>query len=293
MNKSEILKIIKTYGLAPNKKLGQNFLIDENIIQKIIDFSQPDDKRILEIGPGLGSISNPLAKKALLYSAVEIDSGFVRYLQDIFNSFESVSIIHGDFLKCNLEDKFDVIISNLPYNSASEILFRIARDFNAQSIFVMIQREMADRIMSQPGSKIYGALAVTLSYYFNSKTLFHIPGEAFYPKPDVKSSFLQLTRKKRYFENRKVEDVFHLAVKSAFWGRRKTILKSLSESPHLELNRDRVKKILDLSEIKHDVRSEMLSLEDFIRLTEEMITVNDSQFPSLEGCPKGGVVNEQ
>jgi len=271
MNKSEILEIIKTYGLAPNKKFGQNFLIDENIIQKITDVSHPDKKRILEIGPGLGSITYPLAQKALLYSAIEIDSGFVRYLQDTFSSFNSVSIIHGDFLKCNLEDKFDIIISNLPYTSASEILFRIAKDFNAQSIFVMIQREMADRIMSHPGSKIYGPLAVTLSYYFDSKALFNISGESFYPKPDVKSSFLQLTRKKRYFANRAHEDTFHLVVKSAFWGRRKTILKSLSESPHLELNREKVKKFLDLSEIKHDIRSEMLALEDFIRLTEEMV----------------------
>ncbi|MCL2155056.1 MAG: 16S rRNA (adenine(1518)-N(6)/adenine(1519)-N(6))-dimethyltransferase RsmA [Leptospirales bacterium] len=271
MNKSEILEIIRTYGLAPNKKLGQNFLIDENIIQKIIDISQPEKKRILEIGPGLGAITYPLANKALLYSAVEIDSGFVRYLQDTFNSFESVNIIHGDFLKCNLEDKFDIIISNLPYNSASEILFRIAKDFNAKTIFIMLQKEMSERIMSLPGSKIYGALAVTLSYYFDSKILFHISGESFYPKPDVKSSFLQLTRKERYFKNRNHEDVFHLVVKSAFWGRRKTILKSLSESPHMELNRDRVKKILDLSEIQHNIRSEMLSLEDYIKLTEKIM----------------------
>ena len=268
MSKNEILKIIKTYSLAPNKKFGQNFLINENIIQKIIDVLQPEKKRILEIGPGLGSLTSPLVGKALQYSAVEIDSGFVRYLQDTYSSFSSVNIIHGDFLKCNLADEFDTIISNLPYNSASEILFRIAKDFSTKDIFVMIQKEMGERIMSQPGSKIYGALAVTLSYYFNSKALFHISGESFYPKPDVRSSFIHLTRKKRYFEQVAYEDKFHLVVKAAFWGRRKTILKSLSESPHLELNRDRVKKILDLSGIKPDVRSEMLSLNEFIKLTE-------------------------
>jgi 16S rRNA (adenine1518-N6/adenine1519-N6)-dimethyltransferase len=277
MNKSEILEIINRYGLAPNKKFGQNFLIDETIIQKIIDVSQPDNKRILEIGPGLGSITKPLAGRALLYSAVEIDSGFVRYLQDAFNSLESVNILHADFLKCNLEDKFDIIISNLPYNSASEILFSIAKRFSAKIIFITIQKEMNDRIMSQPGSKIYGALAVTLSYYFNSKTLFHISGESFYPQPNVRSSFMQLTRKERYFKSRGDEDIFHLVVKAAFWGRRKTILKSLSESPHLELDRESVKKILDLSEIKYDIRSEMLSLEKFIKLTEEVIRINNGE----------------
>ena len=277
MNKGKILEIIKTYALAPNKKLGQNFLINETIIQRIIDVLQPENKRILEIGPGLGSITSLLAQKALSCSVVEIDSGFVRYLQAAYASFRTVSIIHSDFLKSNLTDEFDIIVSNLPYNSASEILFRIARDFSAKDVFVMIQKEMGERIMSQPGTKIYGALAVTLSYYFDSKMLFHISGESFYPKPDVKSSFLQLKRKERYFEHGAHEDIFHLVVKSAFWGRRKTILKSLSESPHLKLNRERVKKILDLSGIKPDVRSEILSLDEFIKLTEELIGINNEQ----------------
>jgi 16S rRNA (adenine1518-N6/adenine1519-N6)-dimethyltransferase len=155
----------------------------------------------------------------------------------------------------------------------------------------MIQKEMGERIMSLPGSKIYGALAVTLSYYFSSKVLFHISGESFYPKPDVKSSFLELTRKDRYFEHRGYEDIFHLVVKSAFWGRRKTMLKSLSESPHLELDRDRVKRILDLSGIKPDVRSEMLSLDEYIKLTESVISIVD--VGAIGNRPQQGVDRQQ
>jgi 16S rRNA (adenine1518-N6/adenine1519-N6)-dimethyltransferase len=277
MNKSDILKIAEEYGLAPNKKFGQNFLINDNIIKKIIESCSPDGKRILEIGPGLGSISIPLADRARSYTAVEIDSGFVRYLNDIFgtggNSGKSknVEIIHDDFLKSNLDDRFDVIVSNLPYYCASEILFRIAGNFTAERIMVMMQKEMAERVIAKPGSDTYGALTVTLSYYFDSKILFHIAGECFYPKPDVKSSFLQLLKKPEYFTLPEHEEMFHLIVKSVFWGRRKTLLKSLTDSPHLEMKRDTVENILQLCGIKPDLRGEKLSLDEFIKLTEGVI----------------------
>ncbi|HNX24450.1 MAG TPA: 16S rRNA (adenine(1518)-N(6)/adenine(1519)-N(6))-dimethyltransferase RsmA [Spirochaetota bacterium] len=271
MNKSDILKITEDYGLAPNKKFGQNFLINDTVIQKIADSCSPEGQRILEIGPGLGSISIPLAQKALSYTAVEIDSGFVRYLGDLFNPGSNAEIIHADFLKSDLEDRFDVIVSNLPYYCASEILFRIAKNFTAERILVMMQKEMAERIIAKPGSETYGALTVTLSYYFKSKVLFHIAGESFYPKPDVKSSFLELSRKPRYFTLPEDEEMFHLIVKSVFWGRRKTLLKSLTDSPHLEMKRDVVENILKHCGIKPEVRGEKLSLEEFINLTEGVI----------------------
>jgi len=271
MKKSDILQITEDYGLAPNKKFGQNFLINDEVIQKIVDLCSPEGLRILEIGPGLGSISIPLAEKALSYTAVEIDSGFVRYLGDIFSSGSNAEIIHDDFLKSELDDRFDVIVSNLPYYCASEILFRIAKNFTADRIFVMMQKEMAERIVAKPGSETYGALTVTLSYYFDSKILFHIAGESFYPRPDVKSSFLQMLRKPRYFTRPEDEEMFHLVVKSVFWGRRKTLLKSLTDSPHLEMKRDTVENIINLCGINPGVRGEKLSLDEFIKLTEGVI----------------------
>lgn len=276
MNKSDIIKITGDYVLAPNKKFGQNFLINDGVIRRIVDLCSPEGKSILEIGPGLGSISVPLAERAQSYTAVEIDSGFVRYLTDIFQhgpggKKNNVEIIHNDFLKADIEDRFDVIVSNLPYYCASEILFSIAKNFKTERIFVMMQKEMAERITGRPGSENYGALTVTLSYYFDSKILFHIPGESFYPKPDVKSSFLHLQRRERYFKTAGDEEIFHLVVKSVFWGRRKTLLKSLSGSPHLEMERDRAENIIKHCGIKPDVRGEKLSLSDFINLTEGVI----------------------
>ncbi len=271
MNKSDILKITEAYGLAPNKKFGQNFLINDSVIQRIVDSCSPDGQRVLEIGPGLGSISIPLADRALSYTAVEIDSGFVRYLTETFGSTGKLELIHDDFLKSEIDDRFDVIVSNLPYYCASEILFRIAKNFKAEKILVMMQKEMADRVIAKAGSETYGALTVTLSYYFESKILFNIAGESFYPKPDVKSSFLQMLRKPRFFTLPEHEEMFHLIVKSVFWGRRKTLLKSLTDSPHLEMKRDVVENILQICGIRPDVRGEKLSLEEFIKLTEGVI----------------------
>jgi len=271
MNKSDILKITEEYGLAPNKKFGQNFLINDGVIHKIVDSCTPEGKSILEIGPGLGSISVPLAGRALSYTAVEIDSGFVRYLLDTFNPGLKADIIHDDFLKSDIEDRFDVIVSNLPYYCASEILFRIAKNFSAGTVLVMMQKEMAERVIAKPGSETYGALTVTLSYYFSSKILFNIAGECFFPRPDVKSSFLQLLRKQRYFTLPEHEEMFHLIVKSVFWGRRKTLLRSLTDSPHLEMKRDVVENILQICGIRPDVRGEKLSLDEFIKLTEGVI----------------------
>lgn len=276
MNKSEILRITESYGLAPNKKLGQNFLINDAVIQKITDLCSPDGLKVLEIGPGLGAISLPLAQRAKSYTAVEIDSGFVRYLTDMFSLAENrteseINIIHGDFLKSDIPGDYDIIVSNLPYYCASEILFRIAEKFSTQSVFVMMQKEMAERITAVPGSEEYGALTVTLSYYFNTGILFHIAGESFYPKPEVKSSFLKMTRKPGYFTTLPDEETFHVVVKSVFWGRRKTILKSLTGSPHLELARDPALEILSSCGIDPSIRGEKLPLEGFIKLTEGVI----------------------
>lgn len=275
MNKSDIHRITEEYGLAPNKKLGQNFLINDDIIKRIVEACSPDGRNILEIGPGLGAISQGLEQRALSYTAVEIDSGFVRYLTDLFSGKENVSLIHTDFLKSELEDRFDVIVSNLPYYCASEILFRIAERFSAPEVYGMMQKEMGDRIIAKPGSENYGALTVTLSYYFDVKVLFHVNGECFYPKPDVRSSFLAFKRREKKFIKAEDDEMFHLVVKSAFWGRRKTLHKTLAESPHLDFSKDFIHDVLRQCGINPDVRGEKLSLEEFVKLTETILKIKN------------------
>ena len=269
MNKALILEIAEKYNLAPNKKLGQNFLINDQIINRIVDVCIPDGEDILEIGPGLGSISEGLARRGGTYTAVEIDSGFYRYLTDLFKDRENVRIIHADFLKSQPEDRFSVIVSNLPYYCASEILFTIAEKFRAENVYVMMQKEMGERLVSKPGSAAYGAMTVTLSYYYSIEHLFYVPPDSFYPRPEVKSSFLALRKKKRIL-NTEDEELFHLLVKSVFWGRRKTLLKAAADSPHLNYSRSFLEHVLNQCAIKGDLRGESLGLDDFIKITEKI-----------------------
>lgn len=269
MNKALILEIAEKYNLAPNKKLGQNFLINDQIINRIVDVCFPYGEDILEIGPGLGSISEELARRGGTYTAVEIDSGFYRYLTDLFKDRENVRIIHADFLKSQPEDRFSVIVSNLPYYCASEILFTIAEKFRAENVYVMMQKEMGERLVSKPGTAAYGAMTVTLSYYYNIEHLFYVPPDSFYPRPEVKSSFLALRKKKRILKPED-EELFHLLVKSVFWGRRKTLLKAAADSPHLNYSRSFLDHVLNQCAIKGDLRGESLGLEDFIKITEKI-----------------------
>lgn len=265
------MEITARYNLAPNKKLGQNFLVGDGVVSRILELCRPYAGRILEIGPGLGAVSRGLAEMGSAYTAVEIDSGFVRYLSDLFAGSGKVRIVHADFLKADLADEFDLAVSNLPYYCASEILFRLAAEFTMPVIFGMVQREMAQRITAREGNENYGAMTVNLGYYFNTSECFVVPGDAFYPRPDVRSSFIKLERKKRYFDDGKSETLFHDVVKSAFWGRRKTILKSLSDSPHMDLGRERAGAILEQCGIETNARGETLGLAAYIKLTEAII----------------------
>ncbi len=271
MNRADVLNITKEYGLAPSKKLGQNFLINDDVINRIIELCQPRGKSVLEIGPGLGAVSRGLAELASSYTAVEIDSGLYAYLSDLFQGRDNVNLIHGDFLKVNVPGSHSTVVSNLPYYCASEILFKIAQGGGARDVFVMVQKEMGERMTALPGSGNYGAMTVNLAFYYNTKMLFSLGGDSFYPKPEVKSSFLHLSRIDRSHD-RDFRELFHRVVKSAFWGRRKTLLKSLSETPHLDTTRNKVFEILHACELDTSLRGENLSLHDFIRLTEAFIT---------------------
>lgn len=272
MNKQEITDITARYGLAPNKQLGQNFLVGDNVVSRILDLCRPHAGRILEIGPGLGAVSRGLAEICVSYTAVEIDSGFVRYLRDYFAGNGKVSIIHADFLKEDVAGEFDLAVSNLPYYCASEILFKLAAAYSMPVIFAMVQREMAQRITARAGGENYGAMTVNLEYYFNTRECFVVPGDAFYPRPEVKSSFISLERKTRHFGDACSEQVFHDVVRSAFWGRRKTILKSLAESPHMDLGRERAAEIVEQCGIDPGARGETLPLAAYIKLAEAVIS---------------------
>jgi len=266
MNKSEVKKIIDHYGLRPHKRLGQNFLIAHAVRDRIIDsMSLNAGDRILEIGPGLGALTERLVEKGGMVTAIEIDSGFSRYLAERFGGINNFRLVHGDFIKNPPDDSYTKIVSNLPYYCSSEILFGITR-YDAPHVYVMLQKELADRIAALPGDRSYGALSVTVGFYFEPKTLFRVSRESFYPRPEVTSTFLMLARRGSFPLDGDDIAIFHDLVKSAFWGRRKTILTALSGSPHIDIPRDRAAKMLAHAGIDGRRRGEELSRDEYVSL---------------------------
>jgi 16S rRNA (adenine1518-N6/adenine1519-N6)-dimethyltransferase len=268
MNGSEIKRIIIERGLRPNKKLGQNFLVSGEVRERIIEAMRVSrEDRVLEVGPGLGALTERLIERAGHTTAVEIDAGFSRYLAERFGGSASFRLIHGDFLKDPPGGPFTKIVSNLPYYCSSEMLFSFTR-YDAPHVYVMLQKEMADRIASAPGRKSYGALSVTLGFYYETKTLLKVSREAFYPRPEVASSFLALSRRAVLPLEGGDIALFHALVKSAFWGRRKTLLAALSASPHLGMGRAAAARMLGEARIDGGRRGEELGRDEFVALVK-------------------------
>lgn len=281
MNPINLIEASRSYNIHPNRNLGQNFVRSKAIIDNIIRASNIErDDNILEIGAGLGALTYRLIEKAGSVTAIEIDSGLNKFLRQMFEDREGLQILHADFLKVNLDDLFTKSVSNLPYYCSSEILFRIAVGYSIQDVYVMLQREMAERITSQVGKKSYGALTITLSLYYKPSILLEVDRRSFYPQPEVNSSFIRLKRRRNLGLEKEEIDLFHRLVKSAFWGRRKTMIKALAESPHMQLDKALVRDVLKSTDIREKIRGEDLGIEDYKELTQRLykeLRLYDSQ----------------
>jgi len=214
------------------KKLGQHFLVDQNIIDKLIQYIAPNKNDVLlEIGPGDGALSKsiiPLIKKFYL---IEKDNDLLDKLYFLLGQYKNGKIINSDILKFNftsIQEKFRVI-GNLPYNISTEIIFMVCKVCNIIDIHFMLQKEVVDRMIANPNTKTYGRLSVMTQAYFQATKLFDISEHVFVPKPRVKSSFIRLLPKKYIFDNKDHEDMFYNIVKKSFEGRRKMIRNSLDE----------------------------------------------------------------
>ncbi len=261
MTKKDVLEILRQMGLAPNKRYGQNFLVDAAVAARIVEAAACEGQTVLEIGPGLGSLTEHLVGKASVLTAVEIDSGFCRYLGDRFGS--AINLIHGDYLRIETPDAF-CVAANLPYYCSSEIIFSIAQKTGTQRAVVMVQREMAQRLLARPGTDAYGAPAVSLWLDMSAELLFDISPAAFYPSPDVVSSVMRLTRVSRTISS-KVRSDFHLIVKAGFWARRKQLFACLTTSPFYTIEKSKAASLLEHLGRDARVRAEELSPEEFLR----------------------------
>lgn len=269
MTKQEVKSILDRRGLGAKKKYGQNFLIDQNIQEKIVKAAEvKESDTVIEIGPGLGALTTHLARRTNQLYLYEIDQGLVHYLEEEFKDKE-VTIYHQDILQAQLRFPSSIkVISNLPYYITSPVLFYLLENQQPISdIVVMMQKEVAERLGAKPKTKQYNALTVILSYLAEVKVLFHVPKTAFYPAPEVESSVV-LIKPYQEIKGNPETPKFIRFVKHCFHQRRKTLLNNLSSTYHI------AKKDLDqlLEDSIHTltVRAEELTLEQFMELYEEL-----------------------
>lgn len=270
--------ILNKYSYKMKKSLGQNFLIDENIIKNIIEKSDiKKDDIILEIGPGIGSMTQILAKYSKKVIAVEIESNLVSVLNDIFKDEDNIEIINKDILKLDIDkllkensiDKIKVV-ANLPYYITTPIIMKLLeREYPIESITIMIQKEVADRINAEKDTKDYGALTIACNYYASVERLLTVPNTVFIPRPNVDSSVIKLIPNDNN-KNEKLKKIMFALVRDGFSKRRKTLLNSLS-SGNLGIEKSVIKDIFNNLGLDTKLRAENLSILDFKNIGEEYI----------------------
>ena len=273
---SVIKKICARYGFKFKKGFGQNFLCDEDIVNEIIYGSGIDKNTdVIEIGPGFGSLTQSLLKYARSVTSIEIDSSLIPVLTDLFGQEEHFNLINEDVLKLDLNDiiKSDntVLVANLPYYITTPILtYLLEGRFNLKSVTVMVQKEVADRMVALPGSKDYGAITCLIDYYSDSEIIVDVPKECFIPAPNVNSAVVKLNildEPKAKPTNEK--NMFKL-IKASFNQRRKTFLNGVSNSSVTDKSKAELEEILIQSGYDGNLRGETLSVEEFAALSDKI-----------------------
>lgn len=274
--------LIRKYGIKANKSLGQNFLINEEVVNTIVQSANiGQDDLIIEIGPGLGTMTKYLLEKARKVICIELDSKMVSILNDRFSLFDNFEIINNDVLKVDLskiimseKEKGKIsnvkVVANLPYYITTPIIMKLLEDkLDIESITVMIQKEVADRLIALPGSKLTGAITYTVFYYCESEKIMEVPSYSFIPEPEVTSEVIKLKIRSKPIVNVKDERLFFNIIKCAFMQRRKTLINSLTNN-HIFENKKEGEKILNDIGLDLNVRAENLSIEDFRKIYDKI-----------------------
>ena len=277
---ASLMQELRRQGVSPKRSLGQHFLIDQGIAQKIVRLAdlEPEDC-VVEIGPGMGVLTFlmlPLVKKVL---AVELDQGMAEWLREKGQGLASLSIVRQDalgfdFAKVSRDVGRKIkVVANLPYNISTPVIFRLLENREAVThLTLMLQREVAERIIASPGSKAYGPLSIFTQLYTSPKIMMRVPPEAFYPRPRVESALLRFEILERPRIAIDDADFFQKVVRASFAQRRKTLLNALRGAP-LSLSREKIESALTAANIDPSRRAETLDLAEFQRLTEALKTV--------------------
>lgn len=269
---TQVKSLLAKYEMHPKKRLGQNFLIDRNVLDRILEASGIGcESRVLEIGPGLGVVTRELAARAEKVVCVEVDRDFDPILHEVLSDQPNVEIVIADFLKLDLPEFIGnrgegewTVIANLPYYITTPILTKLIdhkQHFGA--IMLMVQREVAARLRASAGSDEYGSITVFTQYHCTIESVMKVSRNVFYPIPDVDSELVKLTIRENPAVDVKNEALFFAIVKAAFGKRRKTLLNALSSSEDLRWDRARVEKVLSSAGIDSGRRGETLNLAEF------------------------------
>ena len=274
--------ILERHGFTFKKSFGQNFLTDTNILQKIVDTAEIDKKvNVIEIGPGIGALTEFLAESAAEVMAFEIDERLVPILADTLRDFDNVTVVNQDILKVDLAqyiaefknpDLPIKVVANLPYYITTPILMHLIESGIPFSEFVvMMQREVADRISAQPNTKAYGSLSIAVQYYMTAKVAFIVPRTVFVPAPNVDSAILKMVRRDQPAVEVQDEKFFFKVSKASFVHRRKTLWNNLtSHFGKSEETKVKLTVALEQAELSPSVRGEALTLADFARLADAL-----------------------
>ena len=277
-NPQETIAVLKKYNFNFQKKFGQNFLIDTHVLDKIVAAAGiTKEDMVLEIGPGIGTLTQYLCEAAREVVAVEIDRNLIPVLSDTLSAYENVTVLNEDVLKVDLDalvreknaGKPIKVVANLPYYITTPIIMKLLEEnIPVESITVMIQKEVAERMQAEPGGKEYGALSLAVQFYADTYIAANVPPNCFMPRPNVGSAVIRLTKHEKCPV--KVQDTSYMfkVIRASFAQRRKTLVNGLCNSSEISVDKEAVLKALEEMGLKADVRGEKLSLAEFAKLSD-------------------------
>ena len=274
------IEILKKYNFNFQKKFGQNFLIDTRVLERIIDEAEiTKDDMVLEIGPGIGTMTQYLCENARKVVAVEIDTALIPILSDTLGEYDNVTVINDDILKVDInklvneenEGRPIKVVANLPYYITTPIIMGLfEKKVQVESITIMVQKEVADRMQAGPGTKDYGALSLAVQYYSKPEIVANVPPNCFLPRPNVSLALIIFTlHKERPFEVKDEALMFKL-IRASFNQRRKTLTNGINNSTELNFTKEQVAEALNKLGLSESIRGEALTLEQFGKLADEL-----------------------
>ena len=272
--------LVKKYNFKFSKSLGQNFLIDDSVLTDIVEGAEVNkDDLIIEIGPGVGSLTAQLIGRAKKVVSIELDNDLIPILQEELGQYENFTLIHKDALKVDFneiigDEKSVKLVANLPYYVTTPIIVKLLKDnYNFKSLTIMIQKEVAERINAEPNCKEYGALSLLVQYYCDTKIVRKVSPGSFIPRPKVDSIVIRLDKLSEKRVEVKDEKLMFEIIRNAFNMRRKTMWNAVK---FLGMKKEEIEKAFELSEIDQKRRGETLSLHEFALLSDNIINIRNS-----------------